>query len=176
MSNLVTKLGGFSLIIVQAGRYMRETGTNCQKYLRLYNIFWSEFQTNISRLRDYLNENIQIIWNIFYECVKQIDLTTAKFFQFWIYFDNQDLWFELLKRDSRDFKNPIWLQDFVRSEIDFGRTIKKLFVYSLIELYQNIENYSIHSIVHDWCLESINKNKFELMILITTIVEFAASE
>lgn len=39
MSNLVARLGGFPLALVQAGRYMRETGTSCQKYLRLYNTY-----------------------------------------------------------------------------------------------------------------------------------------
>ncbi len=153
---------------------MRETGTSCQKYLRLYNTSWSELQADIPRLRDYLNGSIQTTWSISYECVKQIDPTAAKLLQLWAYLDNQDLWFELLKRGSRGFKDPVWLQDLVRSEIGFGRTIKKLLAYSLVESHQDTESYSIHPVVHDWCVETISRGKLELMMLTTTTVGFAA--
>ncbi len=96
------------------------------------------------------------------------------FLQLWAYLDNQDLWFELLKRGSRGSKDPVWLQDLVRSEIGFGRIIKKLLAYSLVESHQDTESYSIHPVVHDWCLESISRGKLELMILATTTVGFAA--
>ena len=174
MSNLVARLGGLPLALVQAGRYMRETGTSCQKYLRLYNTSWSELQADVPRLRDYLNGSIQTTWSISYECVKQIDPTAAKLLQLWAYLDNQDLWFELLKRGSRGSKDPVWLQDLVRSEIGFGRIMKKLLAYSLVESHQDTESYFIHPVVHDWCLESISRDKLELMILATTTVGFAA--
>ena len=174
MSSLVTRLGGLPLAIVQAGRYMRETGTSCQKYLRLYNTSWSELQADIPRLRDYLNGSIQTTWSISYECVKQIDPTAAKLLQLWAYLDNQDLWFELLERGSRGPKDPVWLQDLVGSEIGFRKTIKKLLAYSLVESHQDTESYSIHPVVHDWCRESISRDKFELMMLATMTVGFAA--
>ena len=152
---------------------MRETGTSCQKYLRLYNTSWSELQADIPRLRGCLNGSIQTTWSISYECVKQIDPTAAKLLQLWAYLDNQDLWFELLKRGSRGSKDSVWLQDLVRSEIGFGRAIKKLLVYSLVESHQDTESYSVHPAVYDWCLKSISRGKFELMILATMTVGFA---
>lgn len=170
MSSLVTRLRELSLIIVQIDRYMRETRTSCQTYLRLYNISWSELQADVSRLRDYQNESVQITWSISYECVKQYDSAAAKLLQLWAYLDNQDLWFALLKRDSREFKDSIWFQDLVRSEIDFKRTIKILLSYSLIESHQDIESYSIHSVIHDWCIEFISKDKLDLMMLTSMIV------
>ena len=170
----MTRLGGLPLAIVQAGRYIRETGVSCQKYLRLYSTSWSELQADISGLHNYLNGSIQTTWSISYECVKQMDPTAAKLLQFWAYLDNQDLWFELLKRGSRGFKDPVWLQDLVRGEIGFGRIIKKLLAYSLVESHQDIESYSIHPVVHDWCLESISRGKLELMMLAITTVGFAA--
>ena len=63
----MARLGALPLALVQAGRYMRETGTSCQKYLRLYNTSWSELQADVPRLRDYLNkifrsrENLYIV-------------------------------------------------------------------------------------------------------------------
>ncbi len=52
------RLGGLPLAIVQAGQYMRETGTSCQLYLRLYNTSWSELQADVPRLRDYPNGSV----------------------------------------------------------------------------------------------------------------------
>jgi hypothetical protein len=58
MGSLVTRLGGLPLAIAQAGRYMRETGTNCQTYLRLYKTSWSELLKDVPRLRDYQNGSV----------------------------------------------------------------------------------------------------------------------
>ncbi len=153
---------------------MQETGTSCARYLRLYNTSWSELQADVPRLRDYANGSVETTWSISYERVKQSNPTAAKLLQLWAYLDNQDLWFELLKRGSRGSKDPVWLQDLVRSEIGFGRIIKKLLAYSLVESHQDTESYSIHPVVHDWCLESISRGKLELMILATRTVGFAA--
>ena len=50
--------------------------------------------------------------------------------------------------------------------------MKKLLAYSLVESYQDTESYFIDPVVHDWCLESIGRDKLELMILATTTVGF----
>ncbi len=169
----MTKLGGLPLAIVQAGRYMRETGTSCQKYLQLYNTSWSELQADVPRLRNYPNGSVQTTWNISYEHVKQSDPTAAKLPQLWTYLDHQDLWFELLKRGSLGSKDAVWFQDLVESEIGFKRLIKTLLAYSLVESHLDIESYSIHLVVHDWCIESISKDNLDLMMLALTIVGFA---
>ena len=173
MDSLVTRLGGLPLAIVQAGRYMRETGTSCQMYLHLYNTSWSELQANVSRLRDYSNESVQTTWNISYKHVEQSNPTAAKLLQLWAYLDHQDVWFELLKRGSRGSKDPVWFQDIVQSEISFKRVVKMLLAYSLVEPHLNTESYSIHPVVQDWCVESISRGKHDLMMLALTIVGHA---
>ncbi|KAL9105022.1 MAG: hypothetical protein Q9163_000119 [Psora crenata] len=173
MDSLVTRLGGLPLAIVQAGRYMCETGTNCQVYLRQYNTSWSELQADVPRLREYPNRSVQTTWSISYEHVKQSNPTAAKLLQLWAYLDHQDLWFELLKRGSRGSKDPFWFQDLVRSEIGFQRVIKILLAYSLVESHQDTNSYSIHPVVHDWCVESISRGKHNLMMLALTVVGFA---
>jgi len=176
MDSLVTRLRGLPLAIVQAGRYIRETGTSCQKYLRLYNTSWSELQAGVPRLRDYPNGSVQTTWSISYEHVKQSDPTAAKLLQLWAYLDHQDLWFELLKRGSRGSKDPVWFQDIVRSEIGFKRVVKMLLAYSLVESHRDTESYSIHPVVHDWCVESISRGKHDLMMLALMVVGFAVPE
>ena len=176
MDSLVTRLGGLPLAIVQAGRYIRETGTSCQMYLRLYNTIWSELQADVPRLREYPNGSVQTTWSISYEHVKQSNPTAAKLLQLWAYLDHQDLWFGLLKRGSRGSKDPIWFQGVVRSEIDFKRVVKMLLAYSLVESHRDTESYSIHPVVHDWCVESISRGKHNLIMLALTVVGFAVPE
>ncbi len=127
-------------------------------------------------LPDYQNGSVQTTWSISYEFVKQSNPTAAKLLQLCAYFDNQDIWFGLLKRGSRGLKDPVWFQDLVWSEIGFKNEIKKLLAYSLIESRQDIESYSIHPVVHDWCIESISKGKLNLLLLASTIVGLAAPE
>lgn len=173
MDSLVTRLGGLPLAIVQAGRYMRETGTSCQMYLRLYNTSWSELQADVPRLRDYPNGSVQTTWSISYEHVKQSDPTAAKLLQLWAYLDHQDVWFDLLKRGSRGSKDPVWFQHIVQSEISFKRVVKMLLAYSLVDPYLNTESYSIHPVVQDWCVESISRGKHDLIMLALTVVGYA---
>ncbi len=51
--------------------------------------------------------------------------------------------------------------------------MRNLLAYSLVESRQNVESYSIHSVVHDWCTETISYGKVDLIMLATIIVGFA---
>ncbi len=43
------------------------------------------------------------------------------------------MWYELILRESKDYREYDWLQKLAQSEIDFKRIIKTLLNYSLIE-------------------------------------------
>ncbi len=174
MDSLLKKLGGLPLAIVQAGQYIRETGTTFQRYLCLYETSWSDLLAENPRLRDYPNGSIQTTWTISYERVKELDPAAAKLLELWAYFDSQDLYFVFLERGSQSSETPDWFQDIVRSEIAFNRVMKTLIKYSLVESHQGNESYSIHPVVHDWCLESMSKGNAHLIALALTIVGFAA--
>jgi len=47
--------------------------------------------------------------------------------------------------------------------------------YSLVESHRDIESYSIHSVVQDWCVEFISRGKHDLMMLALTVVGYAVS-
>ena len=153
---------------------MRETGTSCQKYLDLYNTSWTELQKDVPRLHDYQNGSVHMTWSISYERVKQLDPTATELLQLWAYLDHQDLWFQLLVRGSGGSRDPVWLQDLVESEIRFKKSIRTLLAYSLIESHQDNDSYSIHPVVHDWCMESISRGHPDMMMLALTIVGFAS--
>ncbi|KAL9633793.1 MAG: hypothetical protein Q9164_004485 [Protoblastenia rupestris] len=173
MDSLVTRLGGLPLAIVQADRYMQETGTSCPSYLRLYETSWSALQAEVPWMRDYPNGSVQTTWTISYDHIRHSDTVAPKLLQLWAYLDHEDLWFGLLTRGSRGTKDPAWLQDIVRQELRFKRVMKKLLAYSLIESYRDRESYSVHPVVHDWCIESISRGRLDLMTLALMIVGFA---
>ena len=155
---------------------MQETGTSCPDYLRLYKTSWSELQAEVPRMRDYGNGSVQTTWAISYDHVKQLDPAAAKLLQLWAYLDHQDLWFGLLARGSRGSEDPDWLHDLVRQELSFKRAMKRLLAYSLVESHQDTGSYSMHPVVHDWCMESISRGKIDLMRLALATVGLAVPE
>ncbi len=87
----------------------------------------------------------------------------------WAYLDHQDVWYELLSCGRHNFHES-WLEDLVQDEVSFQRGMRALLAYSLIESHERIESYSIHSVVHDWCTESISRDQVDIIILASTIV------
>ena len=170
MDSLVARLGGLPLAIVQAGRYMQETGTSCPSYLGLYKTSWSALQAEVPRMRDYANGSVQTTWTISYDRIQQLDPAAAKLLQLWAYLDHQDLWFGLLARGSRGSKDPDWLQAIAGQELRFKGVMKRLLAYSLVESHHDTESYSMHPVVHDWCTESISCGKVDLRRLALTTV------
>lgn len=81
LKKLATRLGCLPLALVQAGKYIRETGTSCPKYLELYEISWSRLLAEVPYLRDYANGSIQTTWIISYERIRQDNPSAAKFLQ-----------------------------------------------------------------------------------------------
>lgn len=176
MKDLVERLGCLPLAVVQAGRYMRETGTtNCTEYLQLYKTSWLDLQRENPQLRDYDNGNVQTTWMISYHTVRQRDETAANLLQLWAHFHYQDLWFELFHR-SKDLDIPSWIKSLARSKIRFKCIMRILLAYSLVESSQNGESYSIHPVVHDWCRESISRNRIDLIVLALIILGFAVPD
>lgn len=51
--------------------------------------------------------------------------------------------------------------------------MKSLLAYSLIKSHQHTKSYSLHSIVHDWCIETISCGKGDLTIATLIVVDIA---
>lgn len=170
MNKLVERLGYLPLALVQAGTYMRETQTGCPKYLELYEISWSHLMIETPHLRDYEYKSIQTTWMISYQRMRQGNPMAGKLLQLWAYLDHRDVWYELFSRGYRGCQGCEWLQELASSEIDFKRTMKVLLAYSLIESHQDLESYSVHPVVHDWCARTISRGQRDLMVAALTIV------
>ena len=75
--------------------------------------------------------------------------------QFLAYFDTQDIWYELLKGGSKKTDIPI-LREVLGNEVKFYSTMKMLQNYSLVEMNNRRNTYSLHVCVHDWATHYLN--------------------
>ena len=169
MAKLAQRLGFLPLALVQAGTYMRGTGTSCSEYLDFYETSWSQLVATSPPLQDYQNGSIQNTWMISYAHIQKVSTTAAEFLQLWAYLDHQDVWFELISRGSGRCRDYEWLQDLGQSEVHFKRTMKALVAYSMVES-RHTESYSMHPVVHDWCTKIIGKGRDDLVTAALIIV------
>ncbi|PVH91284.1 hypothetical protein DM02DRAFT_734231 [Periconia macrospinosa] len=81
----------------------------------------------------------------------------------WAYFDNYDLWLELLQHSDAD--DPGWVQELTKDELSFHGTVRVLADHGLVEagppLQVQVESrgYSMHSCVHAWSIHVLNQER-----------------
>jgi hypothetical protein len=93
---LAKRLDGFPLALAIAGAYLKQAAISFSDYLRLYETLWAKLQKTSPELGSYEDRTLYFTWQILFEHIKQRNILSAQLLQLWAYFDNQDLWFELL--------------------------------------------------------------------------------
>jgi hypothetical protein len=79
----------------------------------------------------------------------------------WAYFDNQDVWFELLQHG--DSSSPGWFSHLTGDELSFSEAVRVLCDHGLVEAEISSEErieasgYSMHKCVHLWTIYVLNK-------------------
>jgi hypothetical protein len=100
-------------------------------------------------------------WQLSFDHVEQQNALSAKLLRLWAYFDNQDLWFELLQHC--DSTHPDWIRELVQDELSFHDAVRVLSNHGLVEVdkssQERIESsgYSIHACVHSWTIHVLNQ-------------------
>jgi tetratricopeptide (TPR) repeat protein len=163
----VKRLECLPLALALAGRYMFSTKTSPGKYLQLYQEQWIELQKKHPQLREYGNGGIHTTWTISYDQIRKLHPIAANLLILWGYFEKQDLWYELLSASFRH--QPEWYQQLVRSELDFKDAVSTLLTYSLVEEHSMPDSYSMHSVVHEWCLEHFWEDNKQSMVSIALL-------
>ena len=69
------------------------------------------------------------------------------------YLDNEDLWYELFQAGAKN--QPLWWSEVVENRVRFDRAMAILHSYSLVEVRPG--SHSLHTCVHDWTLEHLNR-------------------
>jgi tetratricopeptide (TPR) repeat protein len=80
----------------------------------------------------------------------------------WAYFDNQDVWFELLQH--KDSSSPGWFSHLIEDELSFTEAMRVLCDHGVVEAEKSSEErieaagYSMHGCVHSWTIYVLNRD------------------
>jgi tetratricopeptide (TPR) repeat protein len=160
-AKLAKTLDGLPLALATAGAYLKQASIGFSDYLRLYGKSWAKLQKTSPVLSSYEDRTLYSTWQISFEHVERRNVLSAQLLRLWAYFDNQDLWFELLQHS--DFEDPHWIQELVEDELSFHGAMQILSDHGLVEVDKSSQEllesqgYSIHGCVHSWTVHVLNK-------------------
>ncbi|KAL9084632.1 MAG: hypothetical protein Q9165_007987 [Trypethelium subeluteriae] len=158
---LARKLDGLPLALATAGAYLKQMSTSFADYLRLYDEEWRKLQKYSPQVSSY-DRQLYSTWQLSLDHIRQQNKHSAKLLQLWAYFDNQDLWFELL-REGRS-SGPEWLCQITEDELSFNEVVRVLCDHGLVEIDNSskengveLQGYGMHSCVHSWTVHIVNE-------------------
>ncbi|KAI1822903.1 hypothetical protein F4861DRAFT_540518 [Xylaria intraflava] len=165
---LAQRLDGLPLALATAGIYLQGvSSTTLKEYLKMYDESWLRLQTNSPQILSY-ERAMYSIWNISYTHIKHLNPASAKLLDLWAYFDNEDLWFELLfdwaSWDGRS-EDGQYLDGVADDKITFDAAVRLLCDYGLVEPATSInsgtesQGYSMHECVHSWSQHVLNAGR-----------------
>ena len=146
--DLLRKLDGLPLALATAGGFLRETGIPVSDYLDHYNRSWLELQRKSPHILSYEDQTIHSTWNLSYMHIRNENESAAKLLELWAYFDNRDLWYDLMK--AGEYNAPEWFLEIVHTKLDFTTTLGTLQKHALVEHLTDSDGYSMHHCVHAW--------------------------
>ncbi|CAG9952144.1 unnamed protein product [Clonostachys rosea f. rosea IK726] len=159
--DLVEKLDGLPLALATAGAYLRHVAASCSDYLRLYTKSWARLHASTPDLGSYQDRTLSSTWQVSYEQVKEKNALAAHLLQWWAYFSNEDVWFELLQ--PYDDEGTPWIFE-LKDELNFNSAIGILQDYGFVEPHRlspdliESRGYSIHACLHSWTIHTLNQD------------------
>ncbi|KAH7413483.1 hypothetical protein BKA64DRAFT_355752 [Cadophora sp. MPI-SDFR-AT-0126] len=159
--SLAKELDGLPLALATAGAYLYQTTRSFSDYLRLYKESWVRLMETSPELSSYEDQTFYSTWYISFDNVKQQNPLSADLLRLWAYFDNQDLWFELLRHS--DSEDPEWIRELTKDELSFDSAVRVLSSHGLVEMAMSSQEwleskgYSIHACVHSWSIHALNQ-------------------
>ncbi|KAN0067930.1 HET domain containing protein [Elaphomyces granulatus] len=158
---LARELDGLPLALATAGAYVDQTAMSFSDYLRLYKASWTKLLKTSPKLGSYEDRTFYSTWQVSFDHVKQQNELSAKLLRLWAYFDNQDIWFELLRHG--DSEDPEWIRELTEDELSFNGAVRVLSDHGLVEADMSSQEliesrgYSIHGCVHSWTVCVLNQ-------------------
>ncbi|KAK5704854.1 hypothetical protein LTR97_001963 [Elasticomyces elasticus] len=160
VDKLLEKLGGLPLALVQAGAYLRETNTSIEEYLESYERTWTslmEFQEKYPA-PDYQERTMLTTWNMSYEQVRAVNPQAVAILDQWAFLYAGDIWFELAasspQNSGQDHTAEV-VTMIATDKLAFRNSLGVLANYSLITAHVEGTGFSIHPVVHAWCLHTV---------------------
>lgn len=145
--------------------------TTFAEYLNMYQESWLRLQQMTPRLLSYEDRALYSIWGISYEQVKRQNEKSAMLLRLWAYFDNQDVWLQLLQEGHKSC--PAWFRELTDDALSFNEAVRVLCNYSLVEADTSSgegrsraeeyrtesRGYSMHGCVHKWTMYVLNEER-----------------
>ena len=153
---LAKELDGLPLALVTAGAYLSQVSTSLEDYLRHYRTSWLRLQQTSPDLLSY-DRALYTTWNLSFKHIQSQNESAGKLLQLWAYFDNQDIWFQLLAAGSEG--SPGWFATIVNDELSFTEAIRLLCDHALIEPLEVSGGYGMHTCVHAWAVHVLNAER-----------------
>ena len=132
------------------------------EYLQSYKESWAQLQQDTPQLLSYEDRTLYTTWGISLDHVRQQSSLAAKLLQLWAYFDNQDVWLQLLQ-EGRD-NAPEWFCELTRDRLVFNKAVRVLCDHALVEADATLgeggkesRGYGMHSCVHAWTKHVVNE-------------------
>ena len=154
-------MDGLPLALATAGAYLDQMAISFSDYLRLYKASWTKLQKTSPELSSYEDRTLYSTWQLSFDHVKQQNELSAKLLRLWAYFDNQDIWYELLRHG--DSEDPEWICELTEDELSFNGAVRVLSDHGLVEVdtssqeWVEARGYSIHGCVHSWTIHVLNQ-------------------
>ncbi|KAI6080078.1 P-loop containing nucleoside triphosphate hydrolase protein, partial [Hypoxylon rubiginosum] len=130
---LVQRLDGLPLALATAGAYLKGVpSTTFANYLTLYEDSWRQLQESSPQILSYEDRALYSTWNLSLAHIQDHNPALAMLLWLWAYFDNEDLWYELLREGlSSDGKE--YVHGIVADKIRFDGAIRVLYSHGLVE-------------------------------------------
>jgi tetratricopeptide (TPR) repeat protein len=130
----------------------------------MYRDSWFRLQETSPELLSYEDRALYLIWDISYEQVERQNVNSAMLLRLWAYFDNDDLWFEMVQQGY--WTGPPWFQELTHDMLSFNSAVRVLCDYGLVEpdkssLDHGTESrgYGMHGCVYMWTLHVLNREQ-----------------
>ncbi|PPJ58851.1 hypothetical protein CBER1_09273 [Cercospora berteroae] len=157
---LAKKLDGLPLALATAGAYLRQTSIPFAEYCDLYEASWAKLQQISPYLDSYEDRQLYSTWQISFDQIQQRDEAAAQLLRLWAYFDNEDIWYELLRGCVCCVQPLAWLRKLTNNVLDFNSAVRVLCDHGIVDAHPSTHGrssgYRMHSCVHSWTRDVLN--------------------
>ncbi len=153
---MARRLDGLPLALATAGAFLKQTPVDCTTYLQRYEEVWQVSQTRVSQLPEYPSRTLYTTWSLSLAQIENEMPLAARLLAFLAYLDHQHIWYELLS-GCKDSNQPSWFRELTSQKFVFIEAMLVLTRYCLVETHHETDSYSLHTCVHDWTLDGLNR-------------------
>ncbi|KAF4881285.1 Nephrocystin-3 [Colletotrichum fructicola] len=127
---LAKKLDGLPLALATAGAYLDQVATSCREYIEMYEKAWLRLQKESPGLMAY-DRALYSTWNVSLRYIQLQNQNAADLLRLWAYFDNHDVWYELLR--AGESEKLLWLHKMMEDRLEFDKVVRVLCDHELVE-------------------------------------------